>query len=269
MPDLGIGVGLRTPHFRTSSRARPRWTGSRPSPRTSWTRGDGRSTCSTRWPSATRSSSTGCPFDRQPDRSTSRTSAAEALAARPRPWVSDHLCWTGVAGRNRTTCCRCPRRGPAHVPPGSRVQDVLGRPLVLENVSTYLTWRVDADRVGFPGAAVRRRTAGSCSTSTTSTCAAQPRLRPAQYLERCRPSASCRSTSPATRTAARTSSTPTTARCRRRCGTSTPPLRAPAAVSTLLEWDAVDPAARRRAGGGREGAPAARRGERATGTHGA
>ena len=23
-------------------------------------------------------------------------------------WVSDHLCWTGVAGRTRTTSCRCP-----------------------------------------------------------------------------------------------------------------------------------------------------------------
>src|SRR5690606_18371189 len=55
-------------------------------------------------------------------------------------WVSDHLCWTGVAGRNSHDLLPVPlneatlqhvvRR--VHI-----VQDVLERPLVLENPSSY------------------------------------------------------------------------------------------------------------------------------------
>jgi uncharacterized protein (UPF0276 family) len=65
-----------------------------------------------------------------------------ADAVRPR-WVSDHLCWTGVAGLNAHDLLPIPlnERTLAHVVRRVRVvQDYLGRPLVLENPSTYVTF---------------------------------------------------------------------------------------------------------------------------------
>jgi uncharacterized protein (UPF0276 family) len=63
---------------------------------------------------------------------------AAAVNAR---WVSDHLCWTGVAGLNAHDLLPIPlnERTLRHVAGRVRtVQDVLERPLVLENPSTYL-----------------------------------------------------------------------------------------------------------------------------------
>jgi uncharacterized protein (UPF0276 family) len=56
-------------------------------------------------------------------------------------WVSDHLCWTGVAGRNTHDLLPIPLNEAtlAHVAGRVRaVQDFLERPLVLENPSTYV-----------------------------------------------------------------------------------------------------------------------------------
>ena len=56
-------------------------------------------------------------------------------------WVSDHLCWTGVAGRNTHDLLPIPLNEETlrHVVQRIRiVQDVLERPLVLENPSTYV-----------------------------------------------------------------------------------------------------------------------------------
>lgn len=58
-------------------------------------------------------------------------------------WVSDHLCWTGVAGRNTHDLLPIPfnEASLAHVVERIRiVQDVLERPLVLENPSSYVTF---------------------------------------------------------------------------------------------------------------------------------
>lgn len=55
--------------------------------------------------------------------------------------MSDHLCWTGVAGINTHDLLPLPLTEGclAHVAERVRaVQDVLGRPLILENPSTYL-----------------------------------------------------------------------------------------------------------------------------------
>jgi uncharacterized protein (UPF0276 family) len=72
----------------------------------------------------------------------------KALAERTRAlWVSDHLCWTGVAGENLHDLLPLPRTEEAlrHVVDRvRRVQDLLGRPLVLENASTYMAFRCDA-----------------------------------------------------------------------------------------------------------------------------
>ena len=56
-------------------------------------------------------------------------------------WVSDHLCWTGVAGKNTHDLLPLPYTEEAlrHVVARVRaVQDFLGTPLALENPSTYL-----------------------------------------------------------------------------------------------------------------------------------
>ncbi|MDZ4688287.1 MAG: DUF692 domain-containing protein [Planctomycetaceae bacterium] len=58
-------------------------------------------------------------------------------------WVSDHLCWTGVAGLNTHDLLPLPltEESLAHVADRVRiVQDVLERPLVLENPSSYVTF---------------------------------------------------------------------------------------------------------------------------------
>ncbi len=69
----------------------------------------------------------------------------KALAARVEPeWVSDHLCWTGVAGRNTHDLLPLPYTVEAvdHVVARVRtVQDVLGRRILLENVSSYVGFR--------------------------------------------------------------------------------------------------------------------------------
>jgi uncharacterized protein len=58
-------------------------------------------------------------------------------------WVSDHICWTGVLGRNSHDLLPVPftEQTLAHVVARIRtVQDVLERPLVLENPSSYVTF---------------------------------------------------------------------------------------------------------------------------------
>ncbi|WP_394780146.1 DUF692 domain-containing protein [Undibacterium sp.] len=62
-------------------------------------------------------------------------------------WVSDHLCWTGVHGKNMHDLLPLPyteetvKLVAANV---RRVQDYLERPLVLENVSSYLSFNSDS-----------------------------------------------------------------------------------------------------------------------------
>jgi uncharacterized protein (UPF0276 family) len=64
------------------------------------------------------------------------------LARRVEPkWISDHLCWTGVHGKNLHDLLPIPYTNEALDHVVSRVQlvqDYLGRALVLENVSTYV-----------------------------------------------------------------------------------------------------------------------------------
>jgi uncharacterized protein (UPF0276 family) len=66
------------------------------------------------------------------------------LARRIEPaWVSDHLCWTGVEGRNAHDLLPLPytEEAVAHVAGRiARVQEALGRQILIENVSSYLTY---------------------------------------------------------------------------------------------------------------------------------
>ena len=66
------------------------------------------------------------------------------LARRFEPaWISDHLCWTGVAGRNLHDLLPLPYTEEAirHVVARIReVQEILDRPILIENVSSYMAF---------------------------------------------------------------------------------------------------------------------------------
>lgn len=69
----------------------------------------------------------------------------KALAERiDAAWISDHLCWTGTHGINLHDLMPLPYTEEAILHVASRVrqaQDILGRQLLLENVSSYVTYR--------------------------------------------------------------------------------------------------------------------------------
>jgi uncharacterized protein (UPF0276 family) len=144
LPDLGIGIGLRTVHFgEILSRTPPvDWfevlsenfmdTGGRPLYVLDQV--------AERYPVALHGVSLGIgntdPLNRE------HLGKLKALAARTRAhWVSDHLCWTGILGRNTHDLLPMPytedslRHTVARV---RQVSDFLERPLVLENPSSYL-----------------------------------------------------------------------------------------------------------------------------------
>jgi len=144
LPDLGIGVGLRTVHFGHILARRPAvdWfevlsenfmdTGGRPL----WVLDQ----VVERYPVALHGVSMSIggtdPLDRE------YLHKRKGLAARTRAhWVSDHLCWTGVAGRNVHDLLPMPyteealRHTVARV---KQVSEILERPLVLENPSSYV-----------------------------------------------------------------------------------------------------------------------------------
>jgi uncharacterized protein (UPF0276 family) len=70
------------------------------------------------------------------------------LARRVEPaWISDHLCWTGVGGHNLHDLLPLPytEEALAHVTDRvGRVQEALGRRILLENVSTYFEYAQSA-----------------------------------------------------------------------------------------------------------------------------
>ena len=146
LPDLGLGVGLRPPHFRhiTSKWPAMDWfeivsenfidTGGRPM--------HFLDQVAERYPIVMHgvSLSVGStdPID------FGFLDKLEALARRVNArWLGDHVCWTGVAGLNGHDLYPVPytEAGLRHMIARVRtIQDYLERPLVLENPSTYLTF---------------------------------------------------------------------------------------------------------------------------------
>lgn len=60
------------------------------------------------------------------------------------PWFSDHLCWTGVHGKNMHDLLPLPytKASVLHVADRiKQVQDLMGIPMLLENVSSYVTFK--------------------------------------------------------------------------------------------------------------------------------
>lgn len=146
LPDLGVGVGLRIPHYRHIFEHRPRvdWfeiisenfmvDGGMPLANLE------RALASYRLVQHGVSLSIGStdPLDFDYLR------RLKALARKVRsPWVSDHLCWTGAHGINLHDLLPLPYTEEAvrHVAARARVvQDFLEVRLALENVSSYLTF---------------------------------------------------------------------------------------------------------------------------------
>lgn len=144
LPDLGIGVGLRTVHFSHILGQRPP---------VDWfevlsenfMETDGRplyvlDQIVERYPVALHGVSLSIGSTDPLDRDYLRK--LKDLAARTRAhWVSDHLCWTGVLGRNVHDLLPMPYTEEAlrHTVARARaVSDILERPLVLENPSSYV-----------------------------------------------------------------------------------------------------------------------------------
>jgi uncharacterized protein (UPF0276 family) len=144
LPDLGVGVGLRTVHFSHILRERPAvdWfevlsenfmqTGGRPM--------HVLDQVAERYPVALHGVSMSIGSTAPLDHAYLRE--LKDLARRTRAhWVSDHLCWTGVMGRNTHDLLPMPYTEEAlrHTVARIReVQEVLERPLVLENPSSYV-----------------------------------------------------------------------------------------------------------------------------------
>ncbi len=143
MPDLGVGLGLRTVHYSHIVEARPSvdffeilsenymHTSGRPL--------DYLDAVAERYPivmhGVSMSIGSTDPLDR--DYLAGLRALRDRSGAR---WVSDHLCWTGVAGKNTHDLLPLPYTEEAleHVSARVReVQDHLGAPLALENPSTY------------------------------------------------------------------------------------------------------------------------------------
>jgi uncharacterized protein (UPF0276 family) len=147
LPDLGLGVGLRTEHFAHVLAQSPAidWfeivsenflhTGGRPL----WVLDQ----IAERYPIVMHGVSLSLgstdPLDLD------YLGELRALAERTRAvWLGDHVCWTGVAGKNSHDLLPLPYTEAAlrHMVERTRaVQDFLERPLVLENPSTYVTFR--------------------------------------------------------------------------------------------------------------------------------
>lgn len=142
-PNLGIGIGLRTVHF---PHILEKW------PRVDWFEIISENFMDTggrplyvldriaeRYPIVMHGVSLSIGSTDPLDRGYLRK--LRALARRTRAvWVSDHLCWTGVAHRNSHDLLPVPftERSLRHIVARvKQVQEILDRPLVLENPSSY------------------------------------------------------------------------------------------------------------------------------------
>jgi uncharacterized protein (UPF0276 family) len=144
LPDLGLGVGLRTVHFGYILKNHPSVdffevlsenfldTGGRPAYVLDQ--------ITERYPVVLHGVSMSIGSTDPLDRAYLRK--LKDLARRTQAlWVSDHLCWTGVSGRNVHDLLPMPYTEEALRHTAARVRtvsDILERPLILENPSTYL-----------------------------------------------------------------------------------------------------------------------------------
>jgi uncharacterized protein len=150
LPDLGVGLGLRIPHYEHVFGAGPRvdwfeiisenFMVAGGLPRRNLARALERYRLVQHGVSLSIGSTE--PLDRP---YLARLKAL--LAETGSPWVSDHLCWTGAHGKNLHDLLPLPYTEEVvrHVARRAReVQEILETRLVLENVSSYLTYTASA-----------------------------------------------------------------------------------------------------------------------------
>jgi uncharacterized protein (UPF0276 family) len=147
LPDLGLGVGLRTAHFQYLEQHTPdvdwfeaiteNFLDSGGRPRHVLDRVAERYPVALHGVSLSIGSTDPLDFD--------YLAKLKRLARSVQPvWISDHVCWTGAAGVNSHDLLPLPftEASLAHVVERIRVvQDYLERPLVLENPSSYVAFR--------------------------------------------------------------------------------------------------------------------------------
>jgi uncharacterized protein (UPF0276 family) len=147
LPDLGLGLGLRSVHYQTVLEKRPpvdffeilseNYLATEGNPRRIVEQVAERYPVVMHGVSMSLGSADPIDFD--------YLKQLKDLARRVKAvWLGDHVCWTGVAGRNSHDLLPIPY-DEAHlrhlVKRVKTVQDFLERPLVLENASTYVTFK--------------------------------------------------------------------------------------------------------------------------------
>jgi uncharacterized protein (UPF0276 family) len=150
IPDLGVGVGFRVPHYEHVLTTRPPMDWFEVISENFMVRGgmplQNLEKLLAHYPvvphGVSLSIGGSAPLDRN------YLTRLKALADRiDPPWVSDHLCWSGTLGVHVHDLLPLPftRQAMTHVAERVRqVQDFLERPFALENVSSYLTFRASA-----------------------------------------------------------------------------------------------------------------------------
>ncbi len=147
LPDLGLGVGLRAPHAREILRRRPAQLGFLELLTENHLDQDARRSeltdrLAAAFPVVLHGVSMNLGSADPLDRAYLRKLRALARRTRAR-WISDHLCWTGVDGRNNHDLLPIPYTEASlrHVAQKLRAaQDALGERIALENPSAYLRW---------------------------------------------------------------------------------------------------------------------------------
>src|SRR5213078_966288 len=146
-PNLGLGVGLRTTHFRHILETNPavdwfeiiseNFMDSQGRPRHVLEQ------IAARYPVVMHGVSLSIGSTDPLDFEYLRKLRDLARVVKPK-WISDHLCWTGVAGRNTHDLLPIPYTEEALAQVVERVravQELLGRRILLENVSSYVAFR--------------------------------------------------------------------------------------------------------------------------------
>jgi uncharacterized protein (UPF0276 family) len=147
LPDLGVGVGLRVPHYRRIFAEKPRidfvevisenFMGAGGRPRHHLER------ALELYPVVQHGVSLGLGGPEEPNHAYLE-SLRELVRRTKTPWVSDHFCWCGAGGAHLHDLLPLPFT-PELVQKvadrARRIQDFLGVPFALENASSYLTYK--------------------------------------------------------------------------------------------------------------------------------
>ena len=147
LPDLGVGVGLRVPHYRRLFAERPHldfvevisenFMGAGGRPRYHLER------ALETYPVVQHGVSLGIGGPEAPSRAYLE-SLRELVRRTKTPWVSDHFCWCGAAGAHLHDLLPLPFTAELVRTVAERarmVQDFLETPFALENTSSYLTYK--------------------------------------------------------------------------------------------------------------------------------